>query len=265
MLVTGVSSSLARTESFVESVRLIADIGYKTIEIWMEQIADSGVELPEIVNLLKRRGLSYRFHSDTRDVNLTSSNIGVRRESIRQVLREIDIVAKLRGRVLTVHPGRMSSSKDIPEDFLDRQFDAMNEISKYAERNDVLIGVENMENRSKELVVRYEDLERLLDALPYPSVGMTFDIAHCESVEKPEEFLDKIKVGIVNVHVSQAVGGKMHAPLYREESGGIDYAGLLPRLREKYDGPLIIEGFMRGDIAAHLRNSFSFMENLLAT
>ena len=171
MLVTGVSSSLARTESLVESVRLIADIGYKNIEIWMEQIANSGMGLPEIMDLLKRYELSYRFHSDTRDVNLTSSNIGIRRESIRQVLREIDIIAKLQGRILTVHPGRMSSSKDIPEDFLDKQFDALNEISKYAEKSGVIIGIENMEKRTKELVIRYEDLERLINALPYQSVG----------------------------------------------------------------------------------------------
>ena len=264
MLVTGVSSSLARTESLVESVRLIAGIGYKNVEIWMEQISNSGMELPEIINLLKQYELSYRFHSDTRDVNLTSSNIGIRKESIRQVLREIDIIAKLQGHILTVHPGRMSSSKDIPEDFLDGQFDALNEISKYAEKRDVIIGIENMEKRSKELIVRYEDLERLIKALPYPSIGMTFDIAHCESVEKPEDFIDKISVGIVNVHVSQSAGGKMHTPLYLGESGGINYRNMLPKLRKKYNGPLIIEGFIRGDIAAHLRNSFVFMENLLA-
>jgi len=45
------------------------------------------------------------MHADMRDLNLTSSNSGIYRESLRQINKSITLAAAIEARVLTLAPG----------------------------------------------------------------------------------------------------------------------------------------------------------------
>lgn len=51
--------------------------------------------------------LKRTVNSPSRDVNITSSNPGIRRESIQQSIEALEIAAQLEAIVVTVHPGWM--------------------------------------------------------------------------------------------------------------------------------------------------------------
>jgi sugar phosphate isomerase/epimerase len=52
-------------------------------------------------------GLKRTVNSPSRDVNITSSNPGIRRESMQQSIEALEIAAQLEATVVTVHPGWM--------------------------------------------------------------------------------------------------------------------------------------------------------------
>lgn len=262
MLKIGVSSGLVRTFPFERAVEIIAQIGYRDIEIWMEHIESCKLRDDEFINYMRQLNMGYRFHSNVCDTNLTSKNTWIRAESIRQVLEEIERVARLGGRILTVHPGRMSSSKDIAEEFWDMQYEAFDLIAKHAQKFDVFVGVENMELRAKEFVLTGSHINKLFASLSYPSIGLTFDIAHCMSVEEPLAFLNELNVPIVNVHMSQYAKGRMHLPMYSDKAT-INMLEVWQRLETLYDGPMIIEGFIRGNEAENLTRNLYECESLL--
>jgi sugar phosphate isomerase/epimerase len=262
MLKIGVSSGLVRTFPFEKAVEIIAQTGYREIEIWMEHMELCKLSDREFINYMKRFNMGYRFHSNVCDTNLTSKNIGIRTESNKQVRNEIKRVAELGGKILTVHPGRMSSSKDIAEEFWDIQYEAFDLIAKYAQEFDVLVGVENMEMRAKEFVLTGTHINKLFASLRYPSVGLTFDIAHCMSVEEPLTFLNELNVPIVNVHMSQYAKGHMHLPMYSEKAT-INMIEIWRKLKTLYNGPMIIEGFIRNNEVENLTRNLYECESLL--
>jgi sugar phosphate isomerase/epimerase len=51
--------------------------------------------------------LKRTVNSPSRDVNITSSNPGIRRESMQQSIEALEIAAQLEAIVVTVHPGWM--------------------------------------------------------------------------------------------------------------------------------------------------------------
>lgn len=261
MLRIGVSSGLVRTFSFEKAVDIIAQTGYRDMEIWMEHLELCKLSNQEFLDYMRRSNIKYRFHSNVCDTNLTSKNPGIRAESVRQVLNEIEKVAMLGGRILTVHPGRMSSSKDIAEEFWDLQFEAFDLIAKHAQKYEILVGIENMELRPKEFVLTSAHINKLFASLSRPSVGLTFDIAHCMSVEEPLVFLNRLNAPIVNVHMSQYARGNMHLPMYSEK-GTINLIEVWRRLETVYDGPMIIEGFIRNNEAENLIRNLYECEHL---
>lgn len=261
MLTIGVSSGLLRTFTFEKAVEIIAQTGYKDMEIWMEHLESCNLSNTEFLDFMRRANIKYRFHSNVCDTNLTSKNQGIRAESVRQVLNEIEKVATLGGRILTVHPGRMSSSKDIAEEFWDVQFEVFDLIAKHAQKYEILVGIENMEFRPKEFVLTSSHINRLFASLSHPSVGLTFDIAHCMSVEDPLAFLNRLTAPIVNVHMSQYAQDNMHLPMYSEK-GTINMIEVWKRLEAVYAGPMIIEGYIRNNEVENLIRNLDECEHL---
>lgn len=209
--------------------------------------------------------LNYQVHADVRDINLTSSNKGIREESLRQTLETIEIVSEMDARALTLHPGRMSSSKDRPEDFWPVQVEAFEQIAEHAEKHHVLVGVENMEKRPKEFVLLNEDVTRLIGSVNSSHLGLTLDLAHYHSVGDVESFVQSIEVPIVNVHISQAASEKMHLPFETDANDTISFADVLPTVARKYEGPLIIESYVYGKEEEMVRKNFQWLKGCIET
>lgn len=263
MLTIGSSSEILRQYNLKEAATMLASQGYDTIEIWMGHYYKSGLTPLEVKKIMDELGLTYQVHADVRDVNLTSTNVGIRKESLKQTLETIEIVSEMKARTLTLHPGRMSSSKDQPEDFWDEQIRSFQEIATHAEKYNVLVGVENMEKRPKEFVLHLEDVQKLIQSVNSPHLGLTLDLAHYHSVGDVENFVRSLDIPIVNVHISQASTGKMHLPFEAEEEGMISFEQVLPEVAKKYQGPLIIESYVHGREQEMVQDNYRWLKRCL--
>lgn len=235
----GVASELLRSLPLMEVIGLVADTGFQAIEIWLDHWQRSGLKPQELLQCLRSSGLVWNIHADMRDVNIISTNIGIRRESIEQLEKAIHFASDIEARVLTIHPGRLSSTKDRPEDFWPKQVEVLYHLAQIAAADGVQLGIENMEPRPNELIVHLDDLIRLVTAVDNPNLGVTLDLAHLFGQPEAEEFVAKVP-RLVNVHLSDAAPGRCHLPLGQ---GKLDYMKLLNILGEHYKGVVILEGF----------------------
>lgn len=246
MFTIGTSSDVLRHLSLPEAIEVVSSKGFDAIELWMGHLTSSSLTIPEIKSLLKQYHLDYQIHADVRDVNLTSINPGIRKESIKQTLETIEYAKELGAQLITLHPGRMSSSKDRPEDLWPAQIESFKEIANYSEQLGIKIGLENMEKRAKEFVLTHEDVARIITEVDNPYLGLTLDLAHCHSIADVDTFVDSVNVPIFNVHISQASKKKMHLPFGTEVEDRIQFESVLPKLYQKYQGVLVNESYEYG-------------------
>lgn len=262
MFKTATSTDVIRHLPFKDALQFIRDTGFEGVEIWMGHVHQSGLDASEVKDLLDTHGLDYQVHADVRDVNLTSINPGIREESIRQTKETIEFCRDIGAGLLTLHPGRMSPSKDVPEDLWPVQIGTFREIAAHAEKSGVKIGIENMEKRSKEFINAAADVNRLIKAVDSPYIGLTLDLAHCHSVEDVPEYLDKIDVPVFNVHISQASIKKMHLPFSSTAPGLINFEPVLRKLSSMYTGMIVNESYDGKDPEAVLRDAYEAMDDL---
>jgi sugar phosphate isomerase/epimerase len=82
-------------------------------------------------------------------------------------------------------------------------------------------------------------------------VGLALDLAHAVTVGSPGQYIAEIEgEWVVHAHLSDSRAGTVHLPL---GEGDLDIKAILVALRKKYDGLVIIEGYVPGhgeDIAA---------------
>jgi sugar phosphate isomerase/epimerase len=252
----GVASELLGSLPLQEVIASVADTGFQAIEIWLDHWQYSGLHPKQLLRYLRSSGLVWNIHVDIRDVNITSANDGIRRESVKQVERAIHLASAVEARVLTVHPGRLTSvKKDCLEDFWSKQVEVFYHLAEIAAGAGVQLGVENMQPSSKEFVVHLDDVIRLLTAVDNPNLGVTLDLAHLFGQPGTDEFITKVPC-LVNVHLSDAAPGCRHLPLGQ---GELDYISLLDILGERYNGTVILEGFVpgwEGEILPYLFNKW---------
>lgn len=103
---------------------------------------------------------------------MTSANPGIREESRRQYRRTLEMAERLGARVVTFHPGAMSSSRDRAESYWPPLVEFFGELGSIAQRDGITIGVENMEERPGELITDPRAVARLVgEAGRHPSAS----------------------------------------------------------------------------------------------
>ncbi len=251
------SSYLLSSFPVGEAIRLIHEHGVAGVEIWVEHLWMGEPDLEALRADMDSRGLGRTLHAPTRDVNLTSTNPGIRRESLRQTLEALDIAARLGAGVVTVHPGRMSTARDNPAGFDGVQLETFARIASRAAELGLTVGIEIMERRAGELVVSPEQANSLVEAVASPACGVTVDIAHaitfCRAdgeadgpaalIERVADYIGRVR-RIVHGHVSNSDRRSVHLPLDR---GLYDLLPALRALRRRHDGPVAVEGYRPGE------------------
>ena len=101
-----------RGKDLREGLELAKEAGYDGAEIQIYD-APGGEAWEKLVrNEAERLGLLISVHAPSGDINLSSSNSGIRRESLSQVLDTIRSAAAVGAMSVTVHPGRLSSMRE---------------------------------------------------------------------------------------------------------------------------------------------------------
>ncbi len=253
-----ISSLLFKSHTLGRVVDLARDAGISWLEVWTEHFwrDDDG----RLLQSLRQSGLDLSVHGPIGDINITSSNPGIREESLKQVLQGVEEAAKMGARVITVHPGYTTGRQDGPESIWDFQIEALTRIAKRGKEVGILVAMETMEKRNKEVVIHPEIANQIIDAVNMENFGVTFDISHAHTVMDVVEFIRSLR-RIIHIHISDTKSAKVHVQM---GEGEIAFGPVLQALKEKYDGALVIEGWNPKDEMGMVQKSTAFLRAQLA-
>ncbi len=255
---TAISSLLFKSHSLGHVIDLARDQGVTWLEVWTEHLwrDDQG----DLLKRLRQSGLNLSVHGPIGDLNITSSNRGIREESIRQVIQGIEEAAEMGAKVITVHPGYLTGRQDAPDEIWDTQISAFARFAGRGKKLGLVVAMETMEKRNKEVVIHPAIANQIVDAVNMDNFGVTFDISHAHTVMDVVEFIRALKK-ISHIHISDTKNGKVHVLMGQ---GEISFGPVLQALQEKYDGALVIEGWNPTDELGMVQKSTVFLNEQLA-
>ena len=255
---TAISSLLFKSHSLGNVINLSREQGVSWLEVWTEHLwrDDQG----DLLKRLRQSGLSLSVHGPIGDLNITSSNHGIREESIRQVIQAIEEAAAMGASVITVHPGYLTGRQDTPDDIWDMQISAFTRFAGRGKELGLTIAMETMEKRNKEVVIHPDITNQIIAAVNMENFGVTFDISHAHTVMDVVAFIRALWK-ISHIHISDTKNGKVHVLMGQ---GEIAFEPVLQALKEKYAGALVIEGWNPKDEMGMVQKSTEFLNRQLA-
>lgn len=239
----GMSTWFFQEYSVSDALKKIASAGFSVAEIWMEHLLKTSEDPYILRKEAEELSLAMTLHATSYDINITSVNIGIRKESEKQAFDAISAGRKLGAEIVVLHPGRLSSSRGSVDECLDTLFNVFRMVDTWAVDENVFVGIEAMEKRAREVYIYPEDINNFMSQ-GWKNIKLTFDIAHAYTVMKPYEYLKIInKDWIGHVHLSDGNEGHTHLPL---GEGNIDVVETLNYLNSFYSGNVVIEGYIPG-------------------
>lgn len=234
------STTSLRSFAVCDAIEAAHRLDYAGVEIWAEHLWARHEDPATLGRQAAGYGLAVSVHGPSRDLNVTSTNPGIREESQRQYYRALADAARLGASVVVFHPGALSSSRDRAEDYWPQLTEFFAALGRTAEGLGLTVTVENMEERPGEFVTHPGDVARLVDAAGAPALGLALDIAHLLFNRKPVD-LTGLEGYIRHVHLSGSTTALAHVPL---ADGLYDLRPPLRQLARFYTGIIAIEGYV---------------------
>ncbi len=230
--------------------------GLDGIELWAQQFFSKGWRTEEYRRLSALYPLKTCVHSQSWDLNLASMNEGIRKQSVREVKRSVELADALGAWEVTVHPGRITlPGADMPyEDYL---HESLREILEYAQRYRICISLEIMERASREFVTDMDGMKSVCREL-FDDFSYTLDVAHCDRPEVIWDTMDRWGSRISKIHVSNRKGGRLHTLL---EDGDYPMDEILSRLSRR-GLPMVMEGLDASPESEGAHRNFSFIHSI---
>lgn len=227
-----------------KALRLIAKEGYDGAEIWVEHILRDISSLEDFKIFLKKLDLEITLHAPAGDLNISSTDDDIRRVSVKKIGQAIKMASKLGIDLITIHPGRKTSSNNDYREHWQLQFQNIKYLTKLAEEYKVHLGVENMECNGYEGVTHPRDLKKILSTIESDYLGVTLDIAHASTLQDLNlyEYIREIHE-VIHIHLSDSTLGKTHLPL---GYGDLPLSSIVRELEERFNVLLVIEGYIPG-------------------
>lgn len=250
-----IAMATIRGISAMESVEIAHQCGLAGIEIQTDYLPEEEKECDCVFARIEECGMEVNLHAPSGDINISAANRGISKESVAQIKMIIDLAKKYQVRNVTFHPGRLSSMREDKDKKWDVLLNSVEKIAAYAKEQKVYVSIENMENRSKELVMNADDLNRFE---PMGSeneyFGVTLDFSHFATNGILSPNLKQLKLPIRNVHISQCVDKKPHLSLETAE-GEVRLCEMMKELLEiEYQGMYVLEVKGMRDVKALQRN-----------
>jgi sugar phosphate isomerase/epimerase len=198
--------------------------------------------LPKIKEMIPSYNLDYTVHSPFSDINISSLNKSIRKESIRQVKYSIFAVNEIGGKVMTFHPGRHSAatskSRETTKKIL---FDSLKEISDYNKDFGVTIALENMPDTFITTMKVSQEILEVLENKQLSEIKHTMDVGHLETNNVDiGDYIYDLKKYLIHMHLHDNFGEfDNHLPL---GEGNINFPKIFRALKEiNYKGRIILE------------------------
>lgn len=239
----------------------------------LEDILDHIIELEigncEIINeyphkyfdfdIINSYDIKYSIHAPLSDINPASHNEAIRKSSIEEIKKSMDLASELDSDIVVVHPGYIPIlGRKLKHKILEYNRNSLRECSIYAQEVGVLMCVENMPDIESLLYKNLDDLESLIIDL---DAYITLDVGHAHNNSFTVDDILK-KSRIKHIHLSDNDGSfDSHQALGKIGSGkGFDFKSLFKGLKKiSYDEILVIEVEEPSDVV----RSLHFLEDIL--
>jgi sugar phosphate isomerase/epimerase len=229
-------------------------IGVSTLAVYpqplntvLEYLEGKKVDYCEIINefpyhqvddsILESYNIKISVHAPLSDINLASHNQNIRRSSLEEVKKSMDLAVEWNAEIVVVHPGSMPiMGRKIKQEILQFNFESLQTCASHAQDCGIAMCVENMPDIDGLL---YQDLYDLDSLVRDIDAYMTLDVGHAHNNGfSTEEMLKYSR--IKHLHLSDNDGSfDQHNAL---GDGNFNFQSLLKTLkRNKYDGVLVIE------------------------
>ena len=254
--------------------------GFQGIEIWSNvfdfwpKTVTAG-EIDAITALARENHVSLAMHFCAGN-NLADINEGHLRESMDQLKETIRLCQKIGAEVLVIHPGIVPpmsihekgsfshypqfSLTSLQRSAVARYKKSLKEAARFAERHDVVLGLENFSHVKGCIQSTFDELVEWVDEIGNPGLQITLDIGHANLEGGVEKAVEIFGPRIKHIHLNDNNGATSdHGEL---GTGTIDWKTNAPFLRS-FKGMLSLELLGFDDLEGTVLRSKSFLERLL--
>jgi len=179
-------------------------------------------------------------------VNICDSSEAIRRASLQETIKTLEVAHRLDIGFLTVHPGFLWPVM-IGEEALKKTCKSLKELLKAADDLNLILGLENLPPRffpPRGYFSRTEEFDVVFSETASQRLKLVLDVAHASFYESdpPLKFIDKFYEMLAHVHLSDNLGQRDdHLPL---GAGIVDYKTPVRELRRRnYSGTITLEIF----------------------
>jgi sugar phosphate isomerase/epimerase len=195
------------------------------------------------------------IHAPLSDINLASHNQAIRKASIEQMKRSMDLARSLDAEVVVVHPGQMPIlGRGLEEAVLRYNQESLAECAGYAADCGINMCVENMPRIDGLL---FQDLDELDQLVRDIDAQITLDVGHAHNNSIPtKKMLRSSRVQHVHLSDNDGTFDQHHAL----GSADIDFKSIIGCLQKiNYRGIVVVE--VKG--AADVEPSLSYLQGLM--
>ncbi len=187
----------------------------------------------KIKDALSTTDIEVQVHAPLNDINIASINEEMRKASVQEVKKSIELGSTIGAKIVTVHPGLYSPLSVYWDGATDTAKKSLRELQKYAEEMGVTLALENLPKMWLSMCSTSEETRDFLTEL---DIEFCLDIGHANTADELDEFLD---FSPINVHIHDNVGeNDVHLKM---GEGEISFKHALKNLKD-YEGNFVIEG-----------------------
>jgi sugar phosphate isomerase/epimerase len=200
-------------------------------------------EIEALKRISKEAEIEFSVHAAFYELNMAAFSKGIREESVRYIIKSIDLCHELGGEVIVVHPGKYTYDEQpgvsLDTDPLmkiqwDHNIESLKRINTYAESKGIILCLENL--GWNYVAQSFEDLIKIRDEVG-DSLQFTLDIGHARvnSEGGVEEGFRVLGDNIRHIHFSDNFGKEDdHLPI---GEGNTDFSKVFQFMK---DFPYII-------------------------
>lgn len=189
----------------------------------------------QIKDALTTTDIYLQVHAPLNDINIASINPSIRKASMKEIKRSLELGSMIGADLVTVHPGLYSPLSIYCDDVLEISKSSLKELKKSAENLGLKLAVENLPEMWLSLCSEPDEIKEIIGDT---EMNFCLDIGHAYTAGKLDEFLD-LPIIPANIHIHDNKGGEdVHLPL---GEGEIEFETVLEAL-EDYEGNFVIEG-----------------------
>jgi sugar phosphate isomerase/epimerase len=224
----------------LQEIEWMAGMGLGFIDLTLEPpgAASWKIDRAAVAAALRRQGMAVVGHT-AYYLPIASGIEEIRRASIAELRRCVDVFADLGARWMNVHPDRHAPMHD-RSFFVEKNIATLSELLPYAAERGIGLMVENLPGDFNTA----QQLGELLE--PLPDLGLHLDVGHANLLvihSTVDELLRVYGGRLRHVHLHDNKGGAadLHLPL---GTGSVDVRGAIRGLQAVgYDGTITLEVF----------------------